>query len=371
MIGNPGYRFSDWISAPRFHEDKFRGNDKTGLNMKKILVAVMAAFVAAGAVLWFAGRSGWSARLGMSRPEKKSYVIGVVRTPPTLDIVWESFRAKMRELGYAEEINTVYALTEIGGDYAQTKRKIISLLDAHRLDILYPMGSVPARAAKEALDERGSDMPVVFGIAADPVKSGLVQDLKRSGNNLTGVVTANEIVSSKRLELFLEMNPGIRRIVFPWNDSVTTGIETFRQTARALRVTLAEKQVANVSELDAFLAEFPFAKGDGLFRASDSLVGTRSEAMARLGLAKKIPTSGTNSFDAEIGALMSYGANFRKMGEQGAVLVDKILREGKAPSDLPVELPTDFELVVNLGTAHSLGITVDPAFLAKATRLIQ
>ena len=305
-----------------------------------------------------------------AREEKKMYVVGVVRAPPALDAIWESFRTKMKEMGYEEGVNITYKMASVGKDAAETKIKVAALID-EKPDVLYPLGGLATHAAKDITDERHIALPIVFGITADPVKANLVKDLKNSGNNVTGVVSANEVVSSKRLELFLEAAPGIKRIVFPWNDPVTNGIDTFRQTARTLKLELAEKKVSGTDELDSFLASFQFRRGDALFRASDTISATRVEQMAHLALQNKIPFSGTNIFDVQHGALMAYGANYTRMGEQGAVLVDKILHEGKAPSELPIELPAEFDMVVNLTTARALGITVSPQFLARATHIIQ
>lgn len=337
--------------------------------MKKTLIIFVLAVLVAGAGVFIVRRQGFSPPW-QAAEKNKTYVVGVVRTPPTLDVIWESFRAQMTERGYAEGKDIVYKVTEVGGDAAETKKKVALLMDQH-LDLIYPLGGLATHAVKDVADERHRAVPIVFGITADPVRAKLVHSLRSSGNNVTGVVSANEIVSSKRLQLLREAAPGIQRIVFPWNDPVTTGIETFRETARILGVALAEKRVASVDELDAFLSAFAFGRADALFRASDAISASRVEAMARLAQEKKIPFSGTSAFDVEKGALMSYGANFQKMGEQGAVLADKILRGGKAPSDLPVELPAEFDLIVNLGTARVLGITVAPEFLAKATRVIR
>lgn len=337
--------------------------------MKKTLVMVIVAVLAVGAGMFVARRQGFL-RQKQAMEKNRVFVVGVVRAPPTLDVIWESFRAKMKELGYEEGKNVVYKVTEVGGDAAETKKKVAVLMD-QQLDLIYPLGGLATHAAKDVADERHRAVPIVFGITADPVRAKLVRDLRSSGNNVTGVVSANEIVSSKRLELLLEAAPGIRRIVFPWNDPITTGIETFRETTRILGVTLAEKRVTSVDELDAFLSTFPFSRSDALFRASDTISASRVEAMAQLAREKKIPFSGTSLFDVQKGALMSYGANFQKMGEQGAVLVDKILRGGKAPTDLPVELPAEFDLIVNLQTAQVLGINIAPEFLTKATRVIR
>ena len=336
--------------------------------MKKtfLFFIAIAALLGIGVWLWrAAGLALWQE----AGNRQKSYVVGVVRNPPTLDIIWESFRVKMRELGYEEGKNVTYKVIEVGGDAAETKKKVALLID-EGVDIIYPLGGLAVHAAKAVTEERRLDLPVVFGIYADPVRAKLVASLKSSGNNITGIVSANEVVSSKRLELFLEIAPGITRIVFPWNDPVTSGIDNLRAAAQALGVILVEKHVENVDEMDAFLADFAFRSGDGLLRATDAIAASRFNQMVQISLEKKIPLAGTNASDVENGAVMSYGANYKKMGAQGAVLVDKILRGGKAPSDLPMELPAEFELVVNLTTARALGIAVSPEFLAKATTIL-
>lgn len=298
------------------------------------------------------------------------YTIGVVRTPPALDPVWESFRARMEVLGYTEGKNVTYRITEIGADYPETKRKIAALFD-EGIDLIYPLGGLAVRAAKEITEERGLGTPIVFGIVADPIGAGLIKDYKSSGNNLTGVVSANEIVSSKRLELLREMLPDTRRAVIVWNDPNTSGIAQLRDTAGTLGVALVEKRVANVAEFDMFLGDFSFQPGDVLFRATDNIAATRVRQMIDLGRRKRIPVIGTNSVDAEQGALMGYGPNFAKMGEQGARIVHRLLNDRVAPAEIPVELPEAFDLVVNLRIARELGRAIPPAFLAKADRVIE
>lgn len=323
----------------------------------------VAAVVGISAVFWITQRGVWG-------PPARVYTIGVVRTSPALDNIWEGFQEGMKELGYEEGANVVYRITEIGENYAETKQKVAALLE-EKLDLLYPLGIFPTRAAKALTQERGLSLPILFGIAADPVGSGLVSDLMNSGNNLTGISSGNEIISSKRLELFLEMVPGIRRVIIVWNDPKTTGIELLRESAKKLGVVLVEQRVMSATEVDAFFASFAFRPGDALFRATDNITALRAKEMSQLTLAKKIPFAGTNIFDIEQGALTSYGADYRAMGKQASRLAHRILGLGDAPSSLPIELPEIFELVVNVKTAEAIGITIDPLFLARADRIMR
>lgn len=304
--------------------------------------------------------------------EKKVRVvrIAVMRNPPALDPAWEGFKKGMEELGWREGKNVVYDVSQSGKDLAETKLAVEELLK-NDPDLLYTMGVLTTRAAKEVTAELKPDIPVVFGVVSDPVGGKLVEGLTSSGNNLTGVNPANEFLSSKRLELFLEMVPGTQRVIFPWNDSRTSGVEGLREAARNLKAgSLVEERVANPAELDEFLASFAFRPGDALFRATDSVTAVRVRDMIEFALRNRLPFSGTNSGDVISGALMSYGANYEVIGRQSARLADSILK-GAKPSDLPIEGPLKLELAVNLKTAGELGLKIRDEFLAKTDLIIR
>lgn len=298
----------------------------------------------------------------------KTIHIGVIRTPPALDPAWEGFREKMKTFGYVEGKNVNYAVIEAGKDLPETKIKAAKLLGA-KIDLIYTMGVLPTRAAKEVTAEMNPNLPIIFGVVSDPVGGKLVAALSGSGNNLTGVTPANDLISPKRLEFLKSMLPGMRRAIIAWNDPNTTGIEDLRKVAKILGVILTEKEVKVPDDIDKFLDSFIFRPGDVIFRATDNVNAARSQKMLKFSLDRKIPLSGTNAFDAESGALMSYGANYRRVGEQAARLAHRVL-EGARPGDLPVELPEEFELIVNLKTAEKIGVEISSEFLAKANRII-
>ena len=273
-------------------------------------------------------------------------------------------------MGYQEGKNVEYLIVQTGKDYPETKSRVAGLF-REGLDMLYPLGVLPTRAGKELASEQHMELPILFGILADPVGLGFIRDLKSSGNNLTGISSANEVLSSKRLELFLEAVPSIRRVVIGWNDPTTTGIEQLRKAARDLGVEMLERHVENTAELDAFLASVPFRKGDGLLRASDSINALRAKEIAGLARAKNIPLAGTSVFDAEQGALMSYGADYHTMGLQAARLAHRILSEKVPPANIPIELPEAFQLIINAKTEAEIGIQIPVSFMARVDRVIR
>ena len=302
------------------------------------------------------------------RAPEKVFHVGVVRNPPSLDPAWEGFQEGMKLRGYQEGKNIRYSV-EAATTPAETTQKVKQMI-RQNVDLIYVMGVIGGRAVKEATAMLKPDLPVVFGVISNPVGVGLVERMQSSGNNLTGITPINEIVISKRLEVFAQTVPGLKRIIFGWQDANTTGVENLREAARTLGIELVEQKINSPQELIAFFESFPYRQGDGIMRAADSASGLASQDIITLAREKKIPLSGTNANDVDRGALMSYGANFHKIGVQAARLADALLR-GAKPSDLPIELPEQFEFAINLQTAALLDITIPPSVRERATHIIK
>ena len=329
---------------------------------KKFFLSIIAAFALIAAGYYFFAvlkRNG----------EEKIIKVGVIRTPPALDVAWTGFQKKMGELGYRDGGNITYIVESSGNNFDESKKTVEKFI-ADGVDIIYVMGVNAARAAKEATIKESPDLPVVFGVVSDPVGNGLVQSETSSGNNLTGVTPSQEIVGSKRLELFIEIAPNIKRIIFPWNNPNTTGVSDLRKTAPLLKIEFLDKKVENVGELDSFLSSFLFREGDGILRATDSVSAARLKEIIALALDKKLPLAGTNLSDTQQGALFSYGASYGVIGEQAAVLANKIIR-GTKPSQLPIEGANKIELAVNLKTAQAVGLDISDKFLSKVDIIIK
>ncbi len=333
---------------------------------KKYLALIVAAFVVAGA--WYYFMSGYPVFVPFGTQDRV-YTIGILRNPPSLDPAWSGFVDAMTKHGYEEGKNVRYLIDEVGRDLPSTKAKIENFIEQD-VDLIYVMGVLAGRAAKEVTKERQLDVPVVFGVISNPVAVGLVENIQRPGGNITGITPYNEVVVSKRLELFQEMLPGLRRIIFGWSDPATTGVENLRASALSLGLKLEELRVQNRDELQAFLEGFQFQEGDAIFRATDAVSGSLLSEIIALSLEKKVPLSSINVRDAELGALMSFGADYYKIGQQASRLADAILK-GANPGDIPIELPQGFEFIINLKTADTLGLTIPAESLSKATRIIR
>lgn len=295
-------------------------------------------------------------------PTRPTAHILVVQNPPSLSIVWQFAGGHLSELAANQQRDIRFRSMDIGTDLQATKEGIRAELSGAPTSLIYTMGIMATRAAKEVTEEDALDIPVVFAVVSDPVGSGLVKSLSNSGNNLTGVTPTNELVASKRLEFLMEMLPRTERIVYAWNDEKTSGVTGLRTVAPSLGLELAERRVASVEDMVAHLSEFEYRKGDVILRASDAIGGGSLQRIIDLARTRGVPLVGTNAADTEKGALMSYGADYPSIGVQSARLVERVL-SGVAPSDIPIEEASTFDLSVNATTAEALGIEVPQSFL--------
>jgi putative ABC transport system substrate-binding protein len=216
------------------------------------------------------------------------------------------------------------------------------------------------------------EIPIVMIGSGDPVALGLVQSLARPGGNITGVADLDIELVPKRMEIFRELIPRLKRVLVPYdgtNPDAVAQLAVVREAARRLGLTLVERPVRSEEEARATITGLRKGDADGIFSLrflSSNIPGFILEIAAR-GL---IPTMFHIPFFVERGGLASYSANTYELGKQAARLVDKILK-GARPADIPVEQATKFELVINLKTARALGLTVPPSLQLRADRLIE
>ena len=229
-------------------------------------------------------------------------------------------------------------------------------------------GGNTAKAAQMATDR----IPIVFIGGGDPVELGLVKSLARPGGNLTGIASLDVELAPKRLEIFRELVPGLKRVLLIYDGThkqTVDQLEPYRVAARTLGLTLVERPVRTQEEAGAVLSGLRRGEVDGIFAPRVLSLNIPGFIVAT-GAKGTIPTMFQAAFFAERGGLASYGAVDGELGRQAARLVDKILK-GAKPADLPVEQPTKFELVINLNTAKALGLTIPRSLLQRADRLIQ
>jgi putative tryptophan/tyrosine transport system substrate-binding protein len=230
-------------------------------------------------------------------------------------------------------------------------------------------GAASVLAAKAAT----TTIPIVFNINEDPVRLGWVASLARPGGNLTGINFLSGELVAKRLELLHELVPAATRLAVLVNPVTATNTETtLRSVQSAARAIGLQVQVLNAStsrEIDAAFATFARERPDILFVAGDPLFLSRRVQLVNLASRHAIPATYSTRDFSEAG-LMSYGTNLTDVYRQAGIYTGRILK-GEKPGDLPVVLPTKFELVINLKTAKALGLEVPPMLLAGADEVIE
>jgi putative ABC transport system substrate-binding protein len=282
----------------------------------------------------------------------------------------DAFRQGLSEAGFVEGRNVAIEYRLADGRFdrlpeyaAELVRRGVSLIAA-------PGNTTAAVAAKAAT----ATIPIVFGVAEDPVKFGLVESLARPGGNATGVnYFATEIVA-KRIGLLRELLPRATRIAVLLNPAnVTNSRMTLHEVELAARAMAMETRVFNAStvgEIDSAFAALRRWRPDAAFVAPDSYYSTRREQLAKLAARHAVPTVYSVRDYVEVGGLMSYGPDIAEMFRMVGGYAGKVLG-GKRPQDLPVEQVARFELVLNLRTAKALGLAIPQSLLLRADDVIK
>jgi len=302
--------------------------------------------------------------LGAQQPAKLSR-IGILwqgAAPPASPRM-ESFREGLREAGYIEGQNVVIELRH-ATDLERLRALATELVQAHA-SVIASFGDLAPRAAQRATTQ----VPIV-AIADDFVGSGLATSLGRPGGNTTGITIMSPELSAKRLALLKELRPRLSRVAVIWDPASPSQRKFTEDAARTLRIDL---QVLEVRSRADVASAFDHAKGERVeainVMASPLLSSLQSDIQDRV-MKLRLPAIYQWKEHAVAGGLMSYGPSLAAMWQQSAHIVAKVLK-GAKPGELPVEQPSQFELVVNQKTAKALGLTIPNSLLVQATEIIE
>jgi putative tryptophan/tyrosine transport system substrate-binding protein len=287
-------------------------------------------------------------------------------TPSAWGPYTAAFVARLRELGWIEG-RTIAIEYRWADGRAERYAAIAAEFVQRKVDVIVTSGTA-AGAVKLAT----SVIPIVFAVAVEPLSSGLVANLARPGGNLTGLSSQTGDLGGKRLDLLREVVPGLRRLAIMGNADYSASMLEMGEVQAAARALGVEVVTLEVRRAEDFAPAFQALRqrADALYISSESLISANRVRIVILALAERIPTIYGERMHAEAGGLMAYGANLPDLFRRSAEYVDKILR-GAKPGDIPVEQPTKFDLVINLITSNTLGLTVPPSLLARADEVIE
>jgi putative ABC transport system substrate-binding protein len=281
-----------------------------------------------------------------------------------------SFRKGLNETGTIEGQNVTVEYHWLEGQYDRLPALLADLVRRQVAVIATPAFALAAHAAKAAT----ATIPIVFGVAEDPVRLGLVASLARPGGNATGINLLDTEVTSKELRLLHDLVPKAIRIAVLLNPAnAATAEPTLREAQEAAPTLGLQIQILNAAttgEIDAAFAGFARERPDALFVAADGFFSSRRVQLVTLAAVNKIPATYWDRELVAAGGLMSYGTNITDSFRQVGVYTGNILK-GAKPADLPVQQVTKFEFAINLQTARALGIEVPPAVLSIADEVIE
>ncbi len=280
----------------------------------------------------------------------------------------QEFRRGLLDAGYVEGRDVVIEWRLANGDYARAPELVADLVQ-RKVDVIVVDGVQAARAAVQAT----STIPIVMALVSDPVGFGLVANLARPGGNVTGLSMMLAELSAKRLQLLKEAIPRVARVTVLWNPdspSHTKAVEDVKAAAPSLAIELSFVSARTPEEFSPAFSAMTRAHAEALYVLPDAFFFSHRVTLLKLASKARLPVIGVARQFADAGALMIYGPNLGDLFRRSAGYVDKILK-GAKPADLPIQQPTQFELVVNLKTAKALGITIPESILLRADEVIR
>ena len=301
------------------------------------------------------------------QPKKVPRIGFLAASSPSYNVTRiETFRQGLRELGYVEGGNIAIEYRFAEGKEDRL-RELATELVSLKVDVIVTVAN--ASAAKNAT----KTIPIVFAAIADPVAIGIVPSLARPVGNLTGLTLYAPELTGKRLELLKEAAPRITRLAFLWNPSGSSDpilLKEAEAASRALGLQIQSLEVRSVNDFDGAFATATREGVNAFTMTLNPLLNTHRPRILDFVTKNRLPAIFGAPETVEAGGLMSYGPDYVEHFRRVATYVDKILK-GAKPSDLPVEQPTKFELVINLKIARALNLTIPQSVLYRADKVIK
>jgi putative tryptophan/tyrosine transport system substrate-binding protein len=328
---------------------------------RRELITLLAGVAAAWPLMAHAQQDGRVRRVGM--------LSGVIESDDLYQAWFRAFRQGLQQLGWIEGRNLRLDLVlNSAGDLVRMRRKAQELVSLGP-DVIVVSGAAGTRA----LQELTRSIPIVFVQVGDPVASGVVGSIAHPGGNTTGITNLFPSIAGKWLELLKEAAPHLTRVALLFNPELPvteTYLVEIEAAARALAVKATRAPVRSSAEVERVIGSFGTEPNGGAIVVPPPPSDANRDLLLRLATQHRLPTMSSDRFFVVAGDLMSYGTDILDLYRRAASYVDRILR-GEKPSDLPVQFPTKFELVINLKTAAAIGLTIPESLLFRADEVIK
>lgn len=303
--------------------------------------------------------------LAVGAQQSKVHRIGILRVGPPPSSFIEPFRKGLRELGYVEGRNIIieFGLAQSAAQLPDFAAELVR----RKVDLLMASGTPSVIPAKNA----ANTIPVVFVAAIDPVATGIATSLARPGGNVTGLSAIHGDVTGKRLQILTELLPRLSRVAFLVRATSPATDQYVKEAERAARTLGIELQILTVRDPTDLEEALNSVQGASAILVVDDAVFTAHRSkIAELALKNGLATMSGLRETVDAGGLMAYGPHYGDLYQRAATHVHKILN-GAKPADLAIEQPTKFELIINLKSAKTLGLTIPQSLLLRADEIIE
>jgi len=319
-------------------------------------------------IVLLAGAAALWPRAAYAQQAAKLYRVGILSPELPPPGFLDAFRQGLRELGYVEGRDITLEVRNAEG-YSQRLGALANILAELKVDLILALNTPSVQAAKKAT----VTIPIVMTQIADPLKSGLVTSLTRPGGNVTGLSFKVDELAGKGLALIKEAFPSLTRVAVLWytpNPGADIAVSAIKAASRELGLELMLLPVRGQADLVAAFQTASRSRTEALIVLADVVATQHRDEILNLAATHSLAVISQYRAFAEAGALLAFGPNASAMYRRAAYYVDRILKGANA-GDLPVEQATKFDLVVNLKTAKTLGVTIPPSLLARADKVIE
>ena len=321
-------------------------------------------------ILFFGGAAAWpvAARAQQGERVRRIGVLtNLAENDPEARSRNAAFLGELQQLGWIEGRNVQIDYRFALGNMARLRQYAAELV-ALAPDVILATG----QEATGALQQATRTVPIVFVLVPDPVGAGFVDSLARPGGNVIGFTPFEFGISAKWLELLKEIAPGVKRVAV-LRDAAVPEVGQFaiiQATAPSFGVDVSPISARDASEIERVITTFARSSNGGLIVPGSALAAVHRVQIATLAAQNNLPAISVNRFFVTAGGLITYGPDFLDQYRRTASYIDRMLK-GAKPADLPVQVPTKYELLINLKTAKALGLEVPPSLLARADEVIE